>query len=230
MKTTNTGYINKNNQKNLGYIGVSETHYNQKFFEMECLDCGHKYLANGCDVWLRKCPSCQNNSDSKEEVTTSEMFASDMVSHSNSENPKIGREFQEKVKQWFEMNVKAKFDLEHPILIGNPAKPHKFDIADKSEKIVIECKSYTYTSSGHIPSAKLATLNEAIFYFSFLPIETEKILVMAHATHSKSKETLAEYYVRINGHLLGQVKVFEYNTSTGEMRMIKPINNQSTGR
>ena len=59
MKTTDTGYINKNNQKNLGYRGISETHYNQKFFEMECLDCGHKYMANGCDVWLRRCPVCQ---------------------------------------------------------------------------------------------------------------------------------------------------------------------------
>ena len=58
MKTTDAGYINKNNQKNLGYRGVSETHYNQRFFEMECLDCGHKYMANGCDVWLRKCPVC----------------------------------------------------------------------------------------------------------------------------------------------------------------------------
>lgn len=58
MKTTDEGYINKNNQKNLGYRGISETHYNQKFFEMQCLDCGHKYMANGCDIWLRKCPRC----------------------------------------------------------------------------------------------------------------------------------------------------------------------------
>ena len=61
MKSTDPGYINKNNQKNLGYRGISETHYNQKFFEMECLDCGHKYMANGCDVWLRTCPSCGEN-------------------------------------------------------------------------------------------------------------------------------------------------------------------------
>lgn len=59
MKTLDVGYINKNNQKNLGYRGKSETHYNQNAFEMECLECGHKYLANGCDVWLRKCPLCQ---------------------------------------------------------------------------------------------------------------------------------------------------------------------------
>ena len=43
MKTTDVGYINKNNQKNLGYRGVSETHVRAKSYEMECLDCGHKY-------------------------------------------------------------------------------------------------------------------------------------------------------------------------------------------
>ena len=70
MKTTDAGYINKNNQKNLGYRGISETHYNQKFFEMECLDCGHKYLANGCDVWLRKCPACGVTKPRKEPTST----------------------------------------------------------------------------------------------------------------------------------------------------------------
>ena len=58
MKTTDIGYINKNNQKNLGYKGVSQTHISAKSYEMECLDCGYRYLANGCDIWLRKCPSC----------------------------------------------------------------------------------------------------------------------------------------------------------------------------
>lgn len=58
MKTTDAGYINKNNQKNLGYSGVSETHISAKSYMMECLDCGHRYLANGCDVWGRKCPKC----------------------------------------------------------------------------------------------------------------------------------------------------------------------------
>ena len=65
MKTTDVGYINKNNQKNLGYKGKSETHYNQKFFELECLHCGHRYFANGCDIWLRKCPCCDMKSKNK---------------------------------------------------------------------------------------------------------------------------------------------------------------------
>ena len=65
MKSTDTGYINKNNQKNLGYRGDSETHYNQRSFEMECLECGYRYLSNGCDVWLRKCPACMSKSNNK---------------------------------------------------------------------------------------------------------------------------------------------------------------------
>ena len=64
MKTTDVGYINKNNQKNLGYRGLSETHVSAKFYEMECLDCGHKYMDNGCDIWLRKCPMCAHKSRS----------------------------------------------------------------------------------------------------------------------------------------------------------------------
>ena len=71
MKTTDYGYVNKNNQKNLGYRGISKTHYNQKFFEMECLECGHKYMANGCDVWLRKCPKCQAGKQRNKTSSTS---------------------------------------------------------------------------------------------------------------------------------------------------------------
>ena len=141
--------------------------------------------------------------------------------NTNSENPKIGRAFQEKVKQWFEINQKLSFELEHPICIGKPARPHKFDISDEAENIVIECKCLAWTDTGNIPNAKLKSLNEAIFYFSFLPAHTEKILVMAYAVHPKRKETLAEYYYRTNYHLLGDVKIMELCVDTNVMRLIK---------
>ena len=60
MQSTDIGYINKNNQKNNGRRCKSDNHYNQWFYELECLECGHKYYANGSDIWLRKCPQCQN--------------------------------------------------------------------------------------------------------------------------------------------------------------------------
>lgn len=56
---TSTGYINKNNQKNNGKTRLQGTDKNQFFYEMECLNCGHKYYANGSDIWQRKCPKCQ---------------------------------------------------------------------------------------------------------------------------------------------------------------------------
>ena len=70
MKSTDVGYINKNNQKNLGYRGISETHVSAKSYEMECLDCGHKYLANGCDIWLRKCTACGITNKRQKNSTT----------------------------------------------------------------------------------------------------------------------------------------------------------------
>ena len=59
QKSTEPGYINKNNQRNNGRTDIPGTGNGQWFYDMECLECGHKYHANGHDVWLRKCPKCQ---------------------------------------------------------------------------------------------------------------------------------------------------------------------------
>ena len=47
------------NQRNNGITSHEGTDNNQYFYEMECLNCGHKYYANGTDIWQRKCPACQ---------------------------------------------------------------------------------------------------------------------------------------------------------------------------
>ena len=70
------------------------------------------------------------------------------------------------------------------------------------------------TETGNVPSAKIRTMNEAVFFLSFLPDTMEKIIVMAKATHPKRKETLAEYYHRSYGHLLGATRMMEYDVST----------------
>ena len=59
VKSTSAGYVNKNNQKNNGCTYENGTDNNQKFYAMECLNCGHHYKANGTDIWQRKCPVCQ---------------------------------------------------------------------------------------------------------------------------------------------------------------------------
>jgi hypothetical protein len=140
--------------------------------------------------------------------------------NSNKDNPRIGRDFQEKVQKWFQKEYKENFETEQGIDIGVPAKSHKFDVANETKTIVVECKCYVWTESGNVPSAKLRGLNEAVFYFSFLPPETEKYLVMARSLHPVSKETLADYYIRTNGHLLGDVKLLEFDEISKTTREI----------
>ena len=101
------------------------------------------------------------------------------------------------------------FSTEVPIKIGNPPKEHRCDCVSSDQTGVVECKSYSWTSTGNIPSAKLMGLNEAVFYMSYLPKETHKIIAMRKATYSGKKETLAEYYNRIDGHLLQGISIAE---------------------
>ena len=59
MKSTDLGFVNKNNQKNNGCTNEIGSDNNQMYYSMECLNCGHHYKANGTDIWQRKCPKCQ---------------------------------------------------------------------------------------------------------------------------------------------------------------------------
>ena len=138
----------------------------------------------------------------------------------NSENPRVGKEFQIAVKEWFEEAYTSPFEIERKIAIGRPAKLHSFDISSLDESIVVECKCYTWTETGNIPSAKMGFTNEAAFYLSFLPDDTERMIVMLHAEHAKRNETLAEYYFRTNRHLLGKIKIYEFDRQTNEMRFV----------
>ena len=139
---------------------------------------------------------------------------------SNSDNPKNGADFQEKVQQYFIEKCGPGFELEKKIQIGEPPKDHKFDIVNSDLGIVIECKRYTWTAAGNVPSAKMGFTNEAAFYLSFLPDSYKKYIVMLEAHHPKRQESLAEYYYRINKHLLGKTKVAEYEPESHRFRII----------
>ena len=142
------------------------------------------------------------------------------MANTNSENPHVGRKFQELVKASLEAKFNTYFEPEVAVAIGNPAKDHKFDLANKDCSIVAECKCYTWTDSGNVPSAKLMGLDEAVFYFGFLPPDTQKLLCMKRAVYPGKTETLAEYYVRVHGHLLNDVYVYEI-ADDGVMREIR---------
>lgn len=138
----------------------------------------------------------------------------------NKENPGVGKRFQLAVRDWFEKKYSIPFEIEQKIAIGKPAKLHSFDIASLDKSIVVECKCYTWTETGNIPSAKMGFVNEAAFYLSFLPEDTDRRIVMLRAEHEKRNETLAQYYFRTNRHLLGKTKIFEFDPRSEEMRLV----------
>ena len=84
------------------------------------------------------------------------------MANTNSENPRIGREFQDLVQSIVEKRYCIPFEQEATIPIGKPPKKHKYDLASIDRSIVVECKCYTWTDSGNVPSAKLMGMNEAM--------------------------------------------------------------------
>ena len=139
---------------------------------------------------------------------------------SNSDNPKNGADFQRAVQEYFIREMGEGFELEYKLKIGNPAKDHKFDIVNAEKKVVIECKRYTWTETGNVPSAKMGFTNEAAFYLSFLPDSYKKYIVMLRSCNTKRNESLAEYYFRTNRHLLGKTIIAEYDPLTEEMKIV----------
>lgn len=93
--------------------------------------------------------------------------------------------------------------------IGQPAERHRFDLADPPARVAVECKAFTWTSGGNMPSAKLATAREAVLFLQWLPPDWTKILAMSRSLRPGYGESLAEYFVRLNDHLLGDVNVVE---------------------
>ena len=120
----------------------------------------------------------------------------------------------------------TQFHSQIGLLIGQPPKKHKFDFVSTDNDIVVECKCYTFTESGNNPSAKISTLNEAIFYMSFLPATTKKYLAIKKSYpicapgSRKLYETLAEYYVRLYHHFLRDVKIVEVDTDNMTLQII----------
>ena len=57
--TTRPGYVNPKRQRVVRPTALPGTDHLQKIYVLHCGLCGNAYGANGSDIWLRKCPSCQ---------------------------------------------------------------------------------------------------------------------------------------------------------------------------
>lgn len=62
--TTHVGFENRNQQVNIGPLGLPGTDRGQSLYRLVCRPCGFQYAANGSDVYQRKCPNCQRGEPS----------------------------------------------------------------------------------------------------------------------------------------------------------------------
>ncbi len=63
IHTTDVGYLNRNNQRNMGRTQAEGTDHMQYLYTMRCENCDHEYFANGSDIFQKKCPKCQGGAD-----------------------------------------------------------------------------------------------------------------------------------------------------------------------
>jgi hypothetical protein len=58
--TIEPGYTNKNGQTVVSSTGLDSVSFpGQKIYRLHCSKCELEYGANGCDIHIRRCPSCQ---------------------------------------------------------------------------------------------------------------------------------------------------------------------------
>ena len=131
-------------------------------------------------------------------------------------NTRVGKDFEEKIQAYFQnQGVELVPDIPVSIGINLKKKLHKFDLGSDSKKIIVECKSHTWTESGNVPSAKMTTWDQAMYYFHTCPPGYRKIFMVLKDYCSKRKETLCEYYLRTKEHLIPEdVEIWEFDQST----------------
>tara|TARA_R110002096_G_scaffold257381_1_gene450740 strand:+ start:62007 stop:62489 length:483 start_codon:yes stop_codon:yes gene_type:complete len=105
--------------------------------------------------------------------------------------------------------------------VGGKKKDHAFDLGSGEQKVLVECKSHRWTKGNNVPSAKITTWNEAMYYFAVAPSKYRKIMFVLRDARKSTGETLAEYYVRLYSHLIpDDVELWEYDEQTDGVKRV----------
>jgi len=138
-------------------------------------------------------------------------------------NTSVGKEFEAEAKSFFAMQgVILDENIAIEIGIEGKKKAHRFDLGNLINKIIVECKSHTWTESENIPSAKMTIWNQAMYYFHAAPKDYRKIFFVLKHYSKRHKQTLVAYYLRINDHLIpSDVEFWEYDKTSKMAQRIK---------
>lgn len=138
-------------------------------------------------------------------------------------NAHVGKKFEQDAANFLAKSEGWVLQSEVEIPVGFDRKKwHAFDLVCENPNVIIECKSHKWTKGGNVPSAKITTWNEAMFYFSLAPPDYRKILFVLRDARYGHGETLAAYYLRTHGHLIPPgVELWEYDETADNATRIK---------
>ncbi len=137
-------------------------------------------------------------------------------------NTQVGKEFEEAAKNFFRTKgLFLKKNISIDIGISGK-KSYNFDLGNLKEKILVECKSHTWTESGNVPSAKMTTWDQAMYLFYAAPTDYRKIFFVLKDYSLKRQETLAGYYIRTKSHLIpNDVEIWEFDDKVRIAKRLK---------
>ncbi len=137
-------------------------------------------------------------------------------------NTAAGRAFEE-TAQTVLADYGIIVDFGHKVQIGIGAikKDRNYDLGSADPAIIVECKSFRWTESGGVPHAKIRTMEKEMFCFLIAPAEYRKILFVERSTRDGYDESLAEYFVRLNPHMIpADVEIWEYDHATKSVKVL----------
>lgn len=140
----------------------------------------------------------------------------------SSSNTQVGKDFENAAQAFFAAKgVHLIPNLSVAIGI-NGKKEHKFDLGDPDKKVIVECKSHTWTEGDNVPSAKMTTWNQAMYFFHAAPHGFRKIFFALRDFSEKRQETLADYYLRTYPHLIpADVEIWEFDEKKNQGKQLK---------
>ena len=137
-------------------------------------------------------------------------------------NAHVGREFEQKVFDHFKNKI-PDLTLNFPVEVGHSLKKlHSFDLGSKTEEVIIECKSHTWTRGNNVPSAKLTTWDQAMLYFYLSPSSFRKVFIVLKDDNKQTHESLLSYYLRLHAHLIPEgVEFWEWEMETNQPILVE---------
>jgi hypothetical protein len=126
--------------------------------------------------------------------------------------------FREEVRRFMSAEHGILLETEVAIEIGSPPRIHEFDLANLQDRVVVECRRYKWKVGGHVPNGKFRKLLAAVSELENLSGQWTRVLAMYRSMRGVSEQSLAEYFVQKNEHLLSDVVVVE--VADGKIRVL----------